>query len=99
MSLKVRAAQPADGESVRRLLTAFGYAADALTHVDERLAGGQQEPRVLVAEEDGRVVGVASLNVSVVLERTAGTSGVGDEKPRKREHSTRVRARVDEERR
>lgn len=69
MNFHVRAALPADAAPIAHLLTALGYPT-AATEVParlERLAGSRG--RALIAERDGRVIGLATAHRVTVLNR------------------------------
>ena len=66
----VREARDDDRAAILGLLAELGYPADAET-VDRRLGRVGREPsvRMLVAEQDGRIVAFASLHVLHLIER------------------------------
>lgn len=77
MDPTIRDARPADAAPVARLLTELGYPSDAGA-VEGRLERLQVVgDRVLVAEADGAVVGLAHLQVSPALERDRPTAKLG----------------------
>jgi len=77
MEPTIRDARPADADAVARLLTQLGYpsAAGAVEARLERLH--VVGDRVVVAELDGAVVGVAHLQVSPALERDRPAGKIG----------------------
>ena len=88
MDPTVRDARRADAEAVARLLTQLGYPSDAGT-LEGRLERLQVVgDRVVVAEVDGAVVGVAHLQVSPAIERDRPVAKIGalvvDETQRRR---------------
>ena len=77
MDPTIRDARADDAPAVARLLTELGYPSDAGA-VDERLERLQVVgDRVLVAEVDGDVVGVAHLQVTPALERDRPAAKLG----------------------
>jgi GNAT superfamily N-acetyltransferase len=77
MDPTIRDARADDAPAVARLLTELGYQSDAGA-VDERLERLQVVgDRVLVAEVDGDVVGVAHLQVTPALERDRPAAKLG----------------------
>ena len=66
MAVEIRDARPDDAEAIARLLGQLGYPADSAA-VARRLTG-LGEDRLLVAESDGTVAGLAQLHVSPSLE-------------------------------
>jgi aminoglycoside 6'-N-acetyltransferase I len=77
MDQTVRDAGRADAEAVARLLTQLGYASDPAA-VEGRLERLQVVgDRVVVAEVDGAVVGVAHLQVSPAIERDRPVAKIG----------------------
>ena len=77
MGLTIRDALAADAADIARLLDELGYATDAEAIAPrlERLA--VVGDRVFVAEDDGRVVGLAHLQVSPSLERDRPAAKIG----------------------
>ncbi|HEY4252107.1 MAG TPA: GNAT family N-acetyltransferase [Roseomonas sp.] len=73
----VRAAVPADAPVIAGLLEELGYAVSA-AEVVERLACHAADPQdlVLVAEHDGRVVGVMALHIARMLHHAVPTARV-----------------------
>jgi GNAT superfamily N-acetyltransferase len=73
----IRDARAADADAVARLLTALGYptGAEAVESRLERLT--VVGDRVIVAELDGEVVGLAHLQVSPALERDRPAAKLG----------------------
>jgi GNAT superfamily N-acetyltransferase len=69
MRLAVRDARPADAESLAGLIGQLGYAtsSDAVRRRIQRL-GASDADRLVVAEVDGEIVGLASLHVSLSVE-------------------------------
>jgi ribosomal protein S18 acetylase RimI-like enzyme len=67
--LRIRDARPEDAKALARLLGQLGYPAapEALGRRLQRLEASAAD-RLVVAELDGRVVGLASVNVSLALE-------------------------------
>ena len=77
MDRTIRDARPDDAEAIARLLTQLGYPSDAGA-VDERLERLQVVgDRVVVAEVDGVVVGLAHLQVTPALERERPAAKLG----------------------
>jgi GNAT superfamily N-acetyltransferase len=77
MDPTIRDARAGDAPAVARLLTELGYPSDAGA-VDERLERLRVVgDRVLVAEVDGDVVGVAHLQVTPALERDRPAAKLG----------------------
>lgn len=70
MNLRVRPAVDGDAAAIARLATQLGYASDAV-QVTARIALLKDHPdiRALVAEQDGRVVGLMSLMVFPAFHR------------------------------
>jgi N-acetylglutamate synthase-like GNAT family acetyltransferase len=69
VGLTIRDARTDDGESLAPLLDQLGYPSSVgklVVRVDRFAESGSD--RLLVAELDGRVVGLASINVSLALE-------------------------------
>ena len=71
---RIRAADAADAGSIAALLTHLGYPTDA-AKARVRLARLSSNPLacVLVADEGGRVVGLAAAHVLPLIERDHGT--------------------------
>lgn len=69
MGLKIRDARPADGQALAALIGQLGYptSAEAVTRRVERLRSSKAD-RIVVAELDGEVVGLASLHTSLAVE-------------------------------
>jgi ribosomal protein S18 acetylase RimI-like enzyme len=69
VGLKIRDARPEDAEALARLLGQLGYptSPEALGRRLQRLRASAAD-RLVVAELDGHVVGLASVNVSLALE-------------------------------
>jgi len=77
MDPTIRDGGPADAEAVARLLTQLGYPSDA-TAVEERLERLQVVgDRVVVAELEGEVVGLAHLQVTPAIERDRPAGKIG----------------------
>jgi GNAT superfamily N-acetyltransferase len=77
MDLTIRDARPDDAEAVASLLTQLGYASDAAA-VDERLERLRVVgDRVLVADDDGDVIGLAHLQVTPAIERDRPAAKLG----------------------
>ncbi|HSC74076.1 MAG TPA: GNAT family N-acetyltransferase [Gaiellaceae bacterium] len=77
MDRTIRDARPDDAEAIARLLTQLGYPSDAGA-VDERLERLQVVgDRVVVAEIDGVVVGLAHLQVTPAIERERPAAKLG----------------------
>jgi|SRR5262245_65222752 GNAT superfamily N-acetyltransferase len=77
MDPTIRDAHPADAEAVARLLTQLGYPSDTGA-VEGRLERLQVVgDRVVVAELDGEVVGLAHLQVSPAIERERPAGKIG----------------------
>jgi GNAT superfamily N-acetyltransferase len=77
MEPTIRDARPDDAGALARLLTQLGYPSDA-DAVDERLERLQVVgDRVLVAEVEGDVVGLAHLQVTPAIERDRPTAKLG----------------------
>lgn len=77
MDRTIRDARPDDAEAIARLLTQLGYPSDAGA-VDERLERLQVVgDRVVVAEVDGVVVGLAHLQVTPAIERDRPAAKLG----------------------
>src|SRR5262249_56950814 len=77
MDPTIRDGGPADAEAVARLLTQLGYPSDA-TAVEERLERLQVVgDRVVVAELEGEVVGLAHLQVTPAIERDRPPGKIG----------------------
>jgi GNAT superfamily N-acetyltransferase len=77
MDPTIRDARPADAEGVARLLRQLGYPSDAGA-VEGRLERLQVVgDRVVVAEVDGAVVGLAHLQVSPAIERDRPAAKIG----------------------
>jgi GNAT superfamily N-acetyltransferase len=73
----IRAARTDDADAVARLLTQLGYPSDPGA-VDERLERLQVVgDRVVVAELDGEVVGLAHLQVTPAIERDRPAAKLG----------------------
>jgi GNAT superfamily N-acetyltransferase len=77
MALTIRDARAVDVDDIARLLGQLGYATvpEAVTPRLERLA--VVGDRVLIAVDDGRVVGLAHLQVSPTLERERPAARIG----------------------
>lgn len=77
MDLTIRDARAADADDVARLLEQLGYPTDAgaVPSRLERLA--VVGDRVFVADSDGRVVGLAHLQVTPALERERPAAKIG----------------------
>jgi GNAT superfamily N-acetyltransferase len=77
MALTVRDARAVDAEDIARLLDQLGYptALEAVTPRLERLA--VVGDRVLVADDEGQVVGLGHLQVSPTLERERPAARIG----------------------
>jgi GNAT superfamily N-acetyltransferase len=77
MDPTIRDAAPADGETIAGLLTQLGYPSEAAAveaRLDRlRIVGD----RVVVAEVDGRVAGLAHLQVSPAIERDRPAAKLG----------------------
>jgi ribosomal protein S18 acetylase RimI-like enzyme len=69
VGLKIRDARPEDAKALARLLGQLGYptSPEALGRRLQRL-GASAADRLVVAELEGKVVGLASVNVSLALE-------------------------------
>jgi ribosomal protein S18 acetylase RimI-like enzyme len=69
LGLTIRDAQPDDAQSLTRLVRQLGYPASAETMIGrlERLRSSESD-RVVVAETDGEVVGLASVHISLSVE-------------------------------
>jgi N-acetylglutamate synthase-like GNAT family acetyltransferase len=69
MNLAIRDARPEDSEALAGLLGQLGYptSAEAVARRVERLAGSDVD-RLVVAEADGEVVGLAAIHVSLAVE-------------------------------
>jgi N-acetylglutamate synthase-like GNAT family acetyltransferase len=69
VGLKIRDARADDGRSLAQLLAQLGYpsSVEALIQRADRLAKSASD-RLVVAELDGQVVGLASVHVSLALE-------------------------------
>jgi GNAT superfamily N-acetyltransferase len=77
MDPTIRDARPADADAIARLLTQLGYPSDAEaveSRLDRLLIVGD---RVVVAELDGVVVGLAHLQVTPAIERDRPAAKVG----------------------
>ncbi len=70
IKVRLRGATPGDVEALLRLLDELGYPTDAVTLADrlDRLLT-DHAARVFVAEQSGRILGLASMHVLEVLER------------------------------
>jgi GNAT superfamily N-acetyltransferase len=77
MALTIRDARAVDVDDIARLLDQLGYATapEAVTPRLERLA--VVGDRVFIAVDDGRVVGLAHLQVSPTLERERPAARIG----------------------
>ena len=77
MDLTIRDAVPADADAIATLLDQLGYPADAEA-VDARLERLRVVgDRVVVAEVDGRPVGLAHLQVAPAIERDRPAAKIG----------------------
>lgn len=77
MDLTIRDARPADASAIAVLLTQLGYPSDA-DEVEERLDRLRVVgDRVVVAELDGDVVGLAHLQVTPAIERDRPVGKLG----------------------
>ena len=77
MGLTIRDAVPADADAIATLLDQLGYPADAEA-VDARLERLRVVgDRVVVAEVDGRPVGLAHLQVAPAIERDRPAAKIG----------------------
>jgi GNAT superfamily N-acetyltransferase len=77
MDPTIRDARPGDGDAIARLLTQLGYPAEAdavASRLDRLLIVGD---RVVVAELDGAVVGLAHLQVTPAIERDRPAAKLG----------------------
>jgi GNAT superfamily N-acetyltransferase len=77
MDLTIRDARPEDTDAIAGLLTQLGYPSEGEA-VEERLDRLQVVgDRIVVAELDGRVVGLAHLQVSPAIERDRPAAKLG----------------------
>lgn len=69
MGLTIRDARPPDAEALTRLVGQLGYptSAEAVGRRVERLASSEAD-RLVVAEVEGKVVGLASVHISLSVE-------------------------------
>jgi GNAT superfamily N-acetyltransferase len=77
MDPTIRDARPADADAIARLLTQLGYPSEAEaveSRLDRLLIVGD---RVVVAELDGAVVGLAHLQVTPAIERDRPAAKLG----------------------
>jgi GNAT superfamily N-acetyltransferase len=77
MDPTIRDARPADADAIARLLTQLGYPTEAeavASRLDRLLIVGD---RVVVAELDGAVVGLAHLQVTPAIERDRPAAKLG----------------------
>jgi GNAT superfamily N-acetyltransferase len=77
MDPTIRDARPADADAIARLLTQLGYPTEAeavASRLDRLLIVGD---RVVVAEVDGAVVGLAHLQVTPAIERDRPAAKLG----------------------
>src|SRR5512133_2383981 len=77
MDPTIRDARPADADAIARLLTQLGYPSEAeavASRLDRLQIVGD---RVVVAELDGAVVGLAHLQVTPAIERDRPAAKVG----------------------
>lgn len=101
MSLTVRAAEPRDAEAIAALLGQLGYPVDGAAVAPRLERLGIVGDTVAVAELDGKVVGLAHLQVSPALEHDRPAAKVGalvvDDSSRRRGVGKALVAALEEE--